>query len=328
MQRRRPRKRSSLLHHPGYRFAVRLALGPIVQKSMELCIVQEFADGGDLANEIERLTKGRRYMDEALIWTYSIQALEGLAHLHKLGILHRDLKPANMMLCLDGTLKLGDLNVSKLAKFSLVKTQIGTPYYMSPEIWNQQPYGERSDMWALGCVMYEMAALRPPFRGRNVEELAKRVQAGYFPRIPAHYSKELESTIALLLRKSPQQRPTAEGLLGSAVIKAKRAELKRWMDETRKVRPVLCVSESASGGPPMLPWCKLVIACASAAVWDGCVCCCAACSRNGRWERLVGHDRPSDAREPFEPRGDPAALPAIPPARCLVQALVWDVYAR
>ena len=201
--------------------------------------MQEFADGGDLAGQIERLTKTRRYLAEELIWTYAIQALEGLAHLHSLGILHRDLKPANIMLCLDGTIKLGDLNVSKLAKFSLVKTQIGTPYYMSPEIWNNKPYGDRSDMWALGCVIYELAALKPPFRGRNVDELSRCVQAGHFTRVPAHYSKDLESLIDALLRKNARQRPSAAALLKSALITAKRAELRRWMDETRMVAGAL-----------------------------------------------------------------------------------------
>lgn len=202
---------------------------------MELCIVQEFADGGDLAMQVEQLSKARRYMAEELIWTYAIQALEGLTHLHSLGILHRDLKPANIMLCLDGTIKLGDLNVSKLAKFSLVKTQIGTPYYMSPEIWNNKPYGDRSDMWALGCVIYELAALKPPFQGRNIDELSRKVQAGYFPRVPAHYSKDLEELISSLLRKNARQRPSASALLKSALITKKRAELRRWMDETRRV---------------------------------------------------------------------------------------------
>lgn len=203
---------------------------------MELCIVQEFADGGDLAMQVEQLSKARRYMAEELIWTYAIQALEGLTHLHSLGILHRDLKPANIMLCLDGTIKLGDLNVSKLAKFSLVKTQIGTPYYMSPEIWNNKPYGDRSDMWALGCVIYELAALKPPFQGRNIDELSRKVQAGYFPRVPAHYSKDLEELISSLLRKNARQRPSASALLKSGLITKKRAELRRWMDETRRVR--------------------------------------------------------------------------------------------
>ena len=87
-----------------------------------------------------------------------------------------DLKPANCFLTADGRVKIGDLNVSKLAKQGLVKTQIGTPYYMSPEIWHNRAYDEKSDMWALGCILYEMAALRPPFRGRSIDDLARRVQ--------------------------------------------------------------------------------------------------------------------------------------------------------
>lgn len=110
------------------------------------------------------------------IWSYIIQLCDGLAHLHRSKILHRDLKPANCFLVADGTLKIGDLNVSKLAKQGMVRTQIGTPYYMSPEIYHNRPYDDKSDMWAVGCILYELAALKPPFRGKDIEELSKRVQ--------------------------------------------------------------------------------------------------------------------------------------------------------
>jgi NIMA (never in mitosis gene a)-related kinase len=69
------------------------------------------------------------------------------------------MKSANVFLCSSGDVKLGDLNVSKLAKNGLLNTQTGTPYYASPEVWKDKPYGKESDIWSLGCVIYEMAAL-------------------------------------------------------------------------------------------------------------------------------------------------------------------------
>ena len=70
----------------------------------------------------------------------------------------------------------------------MAKTQTGTPYYASPEVWKDQPYGTKSDMWSLGCVIYEMAALRPPFTAADIQSLYKRVLTGYYPRIPSLYS--------------------------------------------------------------------------------------------------------------------------------------------
>ena len=88
---------------------------------------------------------------------------QGLVYLHSKNICHRDLKPANIFLAADGSAKLGDLNVSKLNKGDdLMSTKIGTPYYMAPEVWNGKKYGAACDIWSLGCVMYELAALQPP----------------------------------------------------------------------------------------------------------------------------------------------------------------------
>lgn len=88
----------------------------------------------------------------------------GLKALHDTNIMHRDIKSANVFLNKDKTVKLGDMNVSKLANNEgLNYTQTGTPYYASPEVWRDQPYGFKSDIWSLGCVLYELITLEPPF---------------------------------------------------------------------------------------------------------------------------------------------------------------------
>ena len=90
-------------------------------------------------------------------------------------ILHRDIKCANIFISKDGNYKLGDLNVSKVAKKGLVYTQTGTPYYASPEVWRDEPYDFKSDIWSLGCIIYELCALKPPFRAKNMEGLYSKV---------------------------------------------------------------------------------------------------------------------------------------------------------
>ena len=100
-------------------------------------------------------------------------------------VLHRDIKTANVFLCESGTVaKLGDMNVSKVAKRGMLYTQTGTPYYASPEVWKDMPYDFKSDIWSLGCVIYEATSLRSPFIADSMEELYKKIVRGVFPRIP------------------------------------------------------------------------------------------------------------------------------------------------
>jgi NIMA (never in mitosis gene a)-related kinase len=188
---------------------------------MELCIVMEYADGGDLSAKVEKHKASRRNMDEGAIWAYLIQLLDGLHAIHSKKIVHRgrcvwplslaacrqaleawvgfrgekdncpcilvslpcsrtDIKTANCFLTSTGHLKIGDMNVSKLMKAGFLKTQIGTPYYMSPEIFRNKPYDTKSDMWSLGCVLYELCALRVPFRGNDIDELSRKVQVRFY----------------------------------------------------------------------------------------------------------------------------------------------------
>ena len=137
---------------------------------------------------------------------------EGLKYLHDNKILHRDLKCANIFIT-NTHYKLGDLNVSKIAKMGLAHTQTGTPYYASPEVWRDQPYDEKSDLWSLGCIIYEMCTLKPPFRAPNMDGLYKKVQKGQYDPIPSKYSPELSNIIKNLLQVNPKNRPSCGKLL-------------------------------------------------------------------------------------------------------------------
>lgn len=148
------------------------------EDSKTLNIVMEFADDGDLESKIQKniSTKGTFKEDE--LWKWLFQVLQGLKYLHDNKIMHRDLKCANIFLMKNGTLKLGDLNVSKIVKMGMCSTQTGTPYYASPEVWGDKPYDYKSDIWSVGCIMYELCALKPPFRGQSLEQLFRNVTKG------------------------------------------------------------------------------------------------------------------------------------------------------
>lgn len=108
----------------------------------------------------------------------------------------------------DGSAKLGDLNVSKVARRGLGYTQTGTPYYASPEVWKDQPYDNKSDIWSLGCVLYEMITLRPPFRAENMEGLYNKVIKGQLAKIPDRFSSDLAEIVKLLIQVAPDSRPS------------------------------------------------------------------------------------------------------------------------
>jgi NIMA (never in mitosis gene a)-related kinase 1/4/5 len=147
--------------------------------------------------------------------------VRGLKSLHDIKIFHRDLKSANIFLHKDGTAKLGDMNVSKVAKKGLLYTQTGTPYYASPEVWRDQPYDHKSDIWSLGCVLYESVTLKPPFRAEDMQGLYKKVLRGIYPKIPNVFSNELAQTIKFLVQVAPQMRPSCEKILDMPIVRKK-----------------------------------------------------------------------------------------------------------
>lgn len=190
----------------------------------------EYADDGDVYQKIVELQKNKTYFEEDDVWRIFIQMTRGLKALHKLRILHRDMKSANIFLSKEMsletpgqstiTVKLGDLNVSKVAKGAagLLYTQTGTPYYASPEVWKDQPYDSKSDVWSLGCVLYEITALQPPFRAQDMDGLFKKVLKGLYPKIPVLYSDELNKMLKRLIAVNPNLRPNCEQILALDIV--------------------------------------------------------------------------------------------------------------
>ena len=189
------------------------------EKDKTLGIVMEFADNGDLYQKIVENKQKKTYFEETEIWKIFIQMVKGLKSLHDLRILHRDLKSANIFLFKNGSAKLGDLNVSKVAKRGLGYTQTGTPYYASPEVWKDLPYDNKSDIWSLGCVLYEMITLHPPFRAKNMQELYKKVLSGEVSKLPSRFSNDLYEVVLLLIQVNSNNRPTCNDILNHELVK-------------------------------------------------------------------------------------------------------------
>jgi len=206
------------LRHP---FIVKYYDRIINKKDMKLYIVMESCEGGDLQNLIRKCKREKIYVREEKLWKMFAQLVLALAacHYHEQDgvvkpILHRDIKPGNVFLDRYQNIKIGDFGLAKelSSKSTFAYTNVGTPYYMSPELVNEDRYNERSDIWALGCLLFELASLRTPFDAHNAVALAVKINTARVPKIPSRYSKELNNVIHRMLQKSSKQRPTLKEL--------------------------------------------------------------------------------------------------------------------
>ena len=189
-----------------------------------LCIVMEFADDGDLFQKINLYEKKKLFFEENEAWKLFIQITKALRDLHEYNILHRDMKSANVFMFKNGKVKLGDLNVSKISARGLGCTQTGTPFYASPEVWKDNPYNFKSDIWSLGCVFYEILMLKTPFRSGSMDGLYDKVIEGKYPKISKKYSEKLNNVIKKILISKADERPSAKDILEFPEMKEKMEE--------------------------------------------------------------------------------------------------------
>ncbi|NWI88466.1 NEK2 kinase, partial [Pitta sordida] len=202
----------------------------IDRSSTTLYIVMEYCDGGDLASLIAKCSKERHvkrtrhFLEESFVLRVLTQLTLALKECHRRSdggvTVHRDLKPANVFLDGKQNVKLGDFGLARILHHdtSFAKTFVGTPYYMSPEQVNHTSYNEKSDIWSLGCLLYELCALLPPFTAYNQKELTEKIREGKFRRIPYRYSEELNELLKEMLNVKDYCRPSVEDILQHPLI--------------------------------------------------------------------------------------------------------------
>ncbi|XP_074186006.1 serine/threonine-protein kinase Nek5 isoform X2 [Rhinolophus sinicus] len=184
------------------------------QEHNRLFIVMEYCDGGDLMKRINRQRGVLFSEDQVLSWFVQISL--GLKHIHDRKILHRDIKTQNIFLSKNGMVaKLGDFGIAKVLNNSmeLARTCVGTPYYLSPEICQNKPYNNKTDIWSLGCVLYELCTLKHPFEGNNLHQLVLKICQAHFVPVSPSFSHDLQSLISQLFQVSPRDRPSINSIL-------------------------------------------------------------------------------------------------------------------
>ncbi|KAM6224804.1 serine/threonine-protein kinase Nek10 isoform 3-T3 [Rhynchocyon petersi] len=175
-----------------------------------LYIVMELIEGAPLGEHFSSLKEKQHHFTEERLWKIFIQLCLALRYLHKeKRIVHRDLTPNNIMLGDKDKVTVTDFGLAKQKQEnSKLTSVVGTILYSCPEVLKSEPYGEKADVWAAGCILYQMATLNPPFYSTNMLSLAtKIVEAVYEPVPEGIYSEKVTETIRRCLTPVAEARP-------------------------------------------------------------------------------------------------------------------------
>eukprot|EP00439_Symbiodinium_sp_Y106_P084572 s846_g26.t1 len=195
----------------------------LIEGANTLVIVMEYCGGGDVRKAIKDKAKEGGHFTEEQIMTWFVQLCLALQYIHSEKVLHRDLKTSNIFLTEDGSaIKLGDFGISRVLEGTTeaAVTIVGTPYYMSPEVCRSEPYNWKSDIWALGCVLYECCMLKHAFESSSLLGLVYKIVSDHYDPIPSFYSPELNDLINKLLMKNAESRPSINELFANPYVKA------------------------------------------------------------------------------------------------------------
>ena len=188
--------------------------------NQNIYILMEYCDNGDLCSFLNKIKKARKndnyFLEEDFVWKLFIQMSIGLYYIHSKKIIHRDIKTLNIFLTKELDAKIGDLGVAKILEdTNHANTFIGTPYYVSPEMCRNKPYNDKSDIWALGCILYELLTFNHPFTANSQPALFIKILNSNFNPFPPGVPEDLKKMVEFILQKDCQERPSMEDIITS-----------------------------------------------------------------------------------------------------------------
>ena len=224
------------------------------QSGQNIYIVMEYCEKGDLCTYMSELQKNKKsnyFFSEDFIWKLFIQISIGLYYIHSKKILHRDIKTLNIFLTKDLNGKIGDLGVAKVLEGTAhAITFIGTPYYVSPEMCQNKPYNEKSDIWALGCILYELITFCHPFTASNQAALFIKILHGNYTPLPESTSQDLSNMVKFILQKNYKKRPSMKEIITSKTFLsyARRLGLEGDLNDVLSVQRSSTINSTTSSG--------------------------------------------------------------------------------
>jgi len=217
-----------------------------------LCILMDYCEGGDLTAKITEAKRHRKPIPEDQVLRWFVQGILALKYIHDKHVLHRDLKPSNFFLSKSGAMKMGDFGIAKVlaCTIAVAKTQIGTPYYLSPELCQEKPYTFSSDIWAMGCILYELCALKVPFDAPNIPGLVQKIVKAPIPSVPATYSSFVKDLVSKMLDRNPDRRPSSDQILQMPRLQS---IVKQMLEEAQEAAQGADDSALSAAPPPPPP---------------------------------------------------------------------------
>ena len=181
-------------------------------------IILEYFEYGNI---MSYLTKINYPINEELISTIIQNVLFGLLYLHSINIIHRDIKCQNLLLSKEGRVKISDFGISINKNIVNCNNRVGTPYWMSPEVINRQKYNEKTDIWSVGIICYELVEGEPPYCEFKPNIVMKKIIENPIKGLknPEKYSNEFNDFVSLCLNVDFNKRPNIPQLLEHKFIK-------------------------------------------------------------------------------------------------------------
>ncbi|XP_064599370.1 serine/threonine-protein kinase Nek11-like [Liolophura sinensis] len=183
------------------------------------CIITEYCEGGDLDMKIQEFKKKKKKFDETTVMNWFVQLVLAVQYMHSRRVLHRDLKTRNIFLK-NNVVKIGDFGISRIlmGTTDFASTFVGTPYFMSPEVLKHEGYNSKSDVWSVGCILYEICALDHAFNGQSLMGVMYKIVEGELPSLPSNYPRELDQVFKMMLAKDQTDRPSMTELTKNSFV--------------------------------------------------------------------------------------------------------------
>ena len=181
-------------------------------------LMEYIPDSNSIAHKLKANRMNNLVFQESELWHWLIQMLQGLQYLHSNGVVHKHLTCGDLLLTSTGMLKISGFMVQHKG---FRKADIGNDCYVPPEVWKGKLYNYKSDVWNVGCIMYELCTMFPPFKGTTLKELNDNILRGVYMPIPNRYSFDLRKVIQMMLIVNPSKRIAVNDVINCGIVQKK-----------------------------------------------------------------------------------------------------------